>query len=298
MMLLPLPLSIPLSQIRSKLLDQREVEMYVLALDKTDSVISGNKWFKLRLNLEEAKKRGAKRVITFGGAFSNHIHACAKACELAGLPLTGIIRGEEHLPLNQTLLDAKAWGMEIVYVSRTLYRKKNEPEFLKLIEEKWGPDCYIVPEGGSNALGVVGACEINRYIPDFATHACLSIGSGGTIAGLALGARKNLRIRGYAAIKGGYELPTEIKKLQLSTGLTENGIIDFVYDFHFGGFGKTNQTLKDFMRNFEQENGILLDPVYTGKLFFGIIKEIEMGLFEKGSKIIAIHTGGLQGRIL
>lgn len=268
-----------------------EIELYVKREDLLHSEISGNKFRKLKYNFQKAKQLGFSKVLTFGGAYSNHIAATAAAGRLSGIQTIGIVRGEEIKEVfksNPTLLKAYNDGMQFEFVSRAAYREKNEEAHLERLKEKY-TDAYIIPEGGTNTLAVTGCQEILK--PDdviFDVIAC-AVGTGGTIAGLINTANKNQRVIGFPALKGDF-LKEDIRKF---VGKNENWELNLAY--HFGGYGKMTRELMNFIEQFKQDTGILLDPVYTSKMMFGLLDLIEQAYFEKGTKILAIHTGGLQG---
>lgn len=234
-------------------------------------------------------------MLTFGGAFSNHIAAVAFAGKEFGFKTIGIIRGDElnenlelTLSRNPTLRMAHENGMVFNFVTRSSYRLKNTEEFITDCRKKFG-DFYLIPEGGTNRLAVKGCEEILK--PDDKTYdvVCVSIGTGGTISGIINSAKKNQKVIGFPALKGNF-LHKEIEKYTIQN---ENWSLN--NNYHFGGFAKINEELINFINNFKEETGVSLDPIYTGKMMFGIVDLIKRGFFEKGTKIIAIHTGGLQG---
>ena len=276
--------------------NSNKVKVFIKREDLLHPIISGNKWRKLKYNLIEAKIRGLNTLLTFGGAYSNHIHATSFAGKLFGFKTIGLIRGEEHLPLNSTLEFAKKHGMEIHYIDRQTYRNKREKSVLNLIRKKFG-DFYLLPEGGSNILAVKGCVEIIQDIDleyDYILAAC---GTGGTLAGLIAGLDGEKEIIGIPVLKGANFLIEDIAALvkEYSNKNYKNWKLQLEY--HFGGYAKINRELINFMRKFEYNNNILLDPVYTAKLMFAINSMIGEGKFKQGSTVIAIHTGGLQGRM-
>lgn len=261
--------------------------------DLNHPVISGNKWRKLKYNLQEAKKLGHTQILTFGGAYSNHIYATAGAGQESGIKTIGIIRGEEHLPLNPTLSFASKSGMELHYMDRATYRRKSEPDIFKLLKQQYG-DFYLIPEGGTNALAIRGCEEIIQEIDIDYDYLCCPVGTGGTITGLISGIKGKSNILGFSSLKGDF-LKREVTHLLEQYGNSfSNWSINT--DYHFGGYAKTKPALLNFMSEFEQQHKIPLDPVYTGKMMFGIYDLVHSGFFPEGSKIVALHTGGLQGR--
>ncbi len=261
--------------------------------DLNHPVISGNKWRKLKYNLAEAKKQGQNRLLTFGGAYSNHIYATAGAGQAFGFETIGVIRGEEHLPLNPTLAFASKAGMYFHYMDRATYRKKSEESVIKLLKQQYG-DFYLIPEGGTNALAIQGCEEIIEEIDTDYDYLCCPIGTGGTISGLISGLKGRSEILGFSSLKGDF-LHEEVVRLLKQYGIHyTNWSINT--DYHFGGYARIKPALLNFIKDFEQNQQVPLDPVYTGKMMFGIYDLVQSGFFPKGTKIIAIHTGGLQGR--
>ncbi len=303
---------IPLETIKHPLFKKKGLTFQILRTDKTDPVISGNKWFKLRHNLNEAIKQKHHTLVSFGGPYSNHLHALARAGKIYNFNTIGFIRGEEHHPLNPTLADVTEQGMKLYYINRQTYRSKHKPEvieqFKKLIAEddpfaeaESAEKFYLVPEGGTNRLAVSGASEIASFIPEDADYICVPCGTGGTMAGIITGLSSSRqhtgKVLGFPAMKGGQFLKAHIEEL-LQTQKIESAITpwELYYDWSFGGFGKINQQLALFIYEFEQKYQLELDPVYTAKMMYAIVSMAEMDFFPPGNKIIAIHTGGLQGR--
>lgn len=283
-----------IEQIQETFLTENEVSLYILREDLNHTHISGNKWYKLKYNIEEAKKHGEDTLLTFGGAYSNHIYAVAAAGKIFNLKTIGIIRGEEHLPLNPTLSFAKEQGMTIHYLDRTSYRRKNSPEILDFLKNKFG-DFYLLPEGGTNSLAVKGCSEIINHININFDYVCCPCGTGGTLAGLISGLGGKSFALGFAVLKGASFLRENVKSLLASTGTPLLNNWDINLDYHFGGYAKINKQLLDFTANFSLTHKIPIEPIYTGKILYGIYDLIKQGYFKKGSKIIAVHTGGLQG---
>jgi 1-aminocyclopropane-1-carboxylate deaminase len=282
-------------QVFLPILEEKKVELFIKREDLIHPFVSGNKFRKLKYNLQEAKKLKKKAIFTYGGAFSNHIVATAVAGKIAGLKTFGIIRGdelgkklEETLEENATLREAHNNGMKFQFVSREQYRQKSSFGFVEKMKNKWG-DFYVIPEGGTNCLAVDGCEEIlNKEDSEF-NYICSAVGTGGTISGLINASKKNQKIIGFPALKGNF-LSEEIKKY---VGRKKNWSLQKAY--HFGGYAKYDEELITFINNFTAETGILLDPVYTGKMLFGILDLIKKDEFPEGSKILAIHTGGIQG---
>jgi 1-aminocyclopropane-1-carboxylate deaminase len=264
-----------------------------LAIKREDlihPVVSGNKYRKLKYNIIEAQQRGHAKILTFGGAFSNHIAAVAASGKENGLKTIGIIRGEElatGLSENPTLQFASDCGMQLEFVSREAYRLKNQSAFVAKLHDQYG-DFYLLPEGGTNELAIKGCEEILTEPDADFDYICCAVGTGGTISGLINSAKPCQQVLGFPALKGDF-LRDEIAKFAKSSNW------DLIPGYHFGGYAKVNAQLVDFMNRFYEENGVPLDPVYTAKMVFGVMDLIQKGFFPQGSKILMIHTGGLQG---
>ncbi|MFP5437352.1 MAG: 1-aminocyclopropane-1-carboxylate deaminase/D-cysteine desulfhydrase [Bacteroidia bacterium] len=252
--------------------------------------ISGNKFRKLKYNILEAKAQGKTALLTFGGAYSNHIAAAAAAGKEYGFATIGIIRGDELVDKigdNPTLSFAEGCGMSFKFISREDYRRKSEPEFIAALQAEFG-DFYILPEGGTNALAVKGCEEILSPEDAQFTHICLAVGTGGTISGVINAAGQGQRVIGFPALKNA-GLWDDIRTF------AANDNWELAEDFHFGGYGKVTEELITFINGFFDETGISLDPVYTGKMVFGVIHLAQQGFFPENARILLIHTGGLQG---
>ena len=276
------------------LLRKKDITLFVKREDVLHEHISGNKFRKLYYNVIEAQNKGYNTLLTFGGAFSNHIAATAAAGKELGVKTIGVIRGDElgenlHQTLreNPTLQFAVSQGMRLHFVSRKAYRQKTTPDFIANLFQLFGK-FYLVPEGGTNELAVKGTEEI--LTPDDADFdfVCSAIGTGGTIAGLINSARPHQKILGFPALKENF-LHTEISKYVRSNNW------ELIRDYHFGGFANIDKKLVDFINMTYSLHNLPLDSVYTGKMLYGIIDLIKKDYFPEGSKILAIHTGGLQG---
>jgi 1-aminocyclopropane-1-carboxylate deaminase len=274
-------------EISLPLLKEKEIRLFVKRLDKVHPFISGNKWFKLKYNLVEAKKLGHDTLLTFGGAYSNHIAATAFAAKENGFQSIGIIRGEEHLPLNPTLYFARENGMKLHYVSRSDYREKTTPKFYDKLKARFG-DFYLFPEGGTNELAVKGVSEILDET-DAQDYICCAVGTGGTIAGFINASNNKQKVIGFPAIKGFDALGKDVKNW------TNKQNYKFINNYNYGGYAKVSEGLVDFINQFYLMQNIPLDVIYTGKMMLGIIDLVAKDYFPKGSSILAIHTGGLQG---
>ncbi|MBE9199705.1 MULTISPECIES: pyridoxal-phosphate dependent enzyme [unclassified Nodularia (in: cyanobacteria)] len=278
------------------------VELSVLRLDSMHPLVNGNKWYKLKYNLLEAKQQNLTTLLTFGGAYSNHIFATAAAGNLFGFRTIGVIRGEERLPLNPTLNFAVQQGMQLVYLNRETYRQKHTRELQENLKQRFG-NVFIIPEGGSNLNGVRGCTEIVSDVGAFDTI-CLACGTGTTLAGIALSLHQGQRVIGFPVLKKGEFLAQEIGNLlrnYLDSGLPAPNYSSAPWklfcDYHFGGYAKVNEQLLIFSQEFEQEQGIPLDYVYTAKMFAGVMDLLKGGIFPKGDRLLLVHTGGLQGNI-
>ena len=270
------------------------VKVFIKRLDLIHPWISGNKWYKLKYNIAEAVIEGYDRFLTFGGAYSNHIYSASAAGKLAGFKSIGIIRGEQHLPLNPTLYFASSMGMELHYLDRTTYRKRNDAAFQENLKSKFG-NIFIVPEGGTNLLAVKGCAEIINSIDIDYDFICTPAGTGGTTAGLVAGLNGNKNVLSFSVLRGGEFLYNEIEKLvELYSGKKFDNW-KLLTEYHFGGYAKINWELIEFLQEFEKQNGFALDPVYTGKMMYAIFDLIKKGYFKKGTVIVVLHTGGLQG---
>ncbi len=252
--------------------------------------VSGNKLRKLKYNLIEAKASHYHSLLTFGGAYSNHIAAVAYSGKEHLFNTIGVIRGEELEGLvegNPTLSFAKACGMQFKFMSRKDYRQKTEPWFVDQLHEEFG-DFYLLPEGGTNGLAIKGCEEILHTTDKQYDYICCPVGTGGTISGLINSSHPHQKIIGFPALKGDF-LNQEIAKFATRKNW------ELVSDYHFGGYAKVTDTLVAFINRFKQKYNVPLDPIYTGKMLFGICDLYDKGYFSKGSRILAIHTGGLQG---
>lgn len=279
--------------LKHPLFEEKEVKVSIKRLDLIHPKVSGNKFFKLKYNLEKAKSTGQNTILTFGGAFSNHIAAVAFAAKEEGLNSIGVIRGEEILPLNNTLKIAQSNGMHLHFISRELYRNKTETLFLKDLKSKFG-DFLMIPEGGTNELAIEGTVEILEEKDKEYSHIIASIGTGGTYAGLAKSILNHQTLIGMSSLKGNF-IHQEIEDLLNTHQIIPKGKTQIMDNFHFGGYAKYKQELIDFIWRFYDDFGIILDPIYTGKLVFGIWDMISNNQFPEGSSILVIHSGGLQG---
>ncbi|MCF6270000.1 MAG: pyridoxal-phosphate dependent enzyme [Melioribacteraceae bacterium] len=272
------------------------VKIFMKRIDLVHPIISGNKWFKMKYNIAEMMEQGKETLLTFGGAFSNHIHAAAEAGKTFGFKTIGLIRGEEHLPLNETLQSARDSGMVLHYIDRTTFRERDSEDFLKSVKDELG-DVYILPLGGTNNIALKGCTEIVKQITIDYDYICSASGSGGTFAGIVAGLNGNKKGIAFPALKGGEFLEEVISDLVLNYSGREFKNWSLNTDYHFGGFAKLTKELVEFTKNFEKLNGFELDYIYTNKMMFGIAKLIKSGYFKSGETIVAIHSGGLQGNL-
>lgn len=287
----------PLQLIQDELLTKRGIRLFVKRDDLIHPQVSGNKWRKLKYNLQAARVQQQKRLLTFGGAYSNHIAATAAAGKMFGFETIGVIRGELVKPLNPTLHLAQQQGMRLVFVERKAYRE-GKAELAAQLQDDLGR-CYILPEGGSNNLAIEGCAEIvaevrEQLYGDLPDYFCVSCGTGGTAAGLVVGLARMSELKVFPALKGNF-IKDEINRLIWESVDKQYDNWQLVTDYHFGGYTKWNQELIDFINKFYEKSRLQLEPIYTGKLFYGVWNEIEKGQFKDGSTIVVIHTGGLQG---
>ena len=274
-------------------LAERHVYADVLRLDKLHAVISGNKWFKLKNHLQAAMKKSSQQFITFGGAWSNHIVAAAYAAQQTGLRAIGIIRGEKPAVMSDTLRSAADYGMQLEFISREVYKQKDDPVFLEQLQTRW-PGSYIIPEGGAGGAGIKGSEDILQTVDRSSySHILCAIGTGTMYLGLANAAAPRQILIGLPVLKGMNDL----------SAISQNGLPSpaqwpfcrIVSDYHFGGYARQTPELLDFMNRLFRTTGIPTDFVYTGKLFYGVLDMVRKDLFPRGSRLLLIHSGGLQG---
>ncbi len=275
------------------LLKEKGITAAILRLDKIHPHISGNKWFKLKYYLQEAIQNNKRGIITFGGAFSNHIIAAACAAQINSLKSIGIIRGEEQAPLSPTLQQAKTFGMQLIFINREKYKYKDDAGFLNKLQTDY-EDYLIIPEGGAGVPGAKGCSEILSFAgKENYTHILCAMGTGTMFAGLLNAASPDQTVIGIPVLKGiidfwqQAEYMIEEKEIKASS--------HFFYDYHFGGYAKYKPELIAFMNNFYSQTGVPSDFVYTGKLLFAANDLLKQNYFSKGSRLLIIHSGGLQG---
>ncbi|WP_392530526.1 1-aminocyclopropane-1-carboxylate deaminase/D-cysteine desulfhydrase [Nostoc sp. C117] len=289
-------------QINSKIAREAGVNLSVLRLDVMHPWVNGNKWYKLKYNLLEAKEKNFTKLLTFGGAYSNHIYATAAASNLFGFHCIGVIRGEEKLPLNPTLSFAVQQGMQLVYLDRQTYRQRNTAALHDSLRQRFG-EVFIIPEGGNNLNGVRGCTEIISEAIAF-NYVCVACGTATTLAGIALSLHQGQKAIGFPVLKNGSFLAQEIEILltnylasDLPTPYSSPTSWELICDYHFGGYAKVNQELLMFSQQFREAYGVPLDYVYTAKMFYGVMDLLQQGFFEKGKSLLLLHTGGLQGNV-
>ncbi len=283
--------SITIDEIDLPILKERNTRLAVLRLDKIHPVISGNKWFKLKYYLEDAKSKAKDHIITFGGAYSNHIIATAAAGKLHSVKTTGIIRGEKPKNLSDTLLYAMKYGMELFFINREDYRNKKLPEL-----KNKNDDIYMIDEGGYGINGAKGASEILNYCElKTYSHVACAVGTSTMIAGLIKASLPEQEIIGIPVLKNNMSLKNDLCNLLLPE--EQNKKFQLIHKYHFGGYAKYTHELINFMNEFYKNTAIPADFVYTGKLFYGILDMIKNNSFFYGSNILLIHSGGLQGNM-
>jgi 1-aminocyclopropane-1-carboxylate deaminase len=286
----------PLTELASPLTHKQGVRLFIKHEYLNHPQISGNKWWKLKYNTEAALLQKKDTLLTFGGAFSNHIYATAAAAHELGLKSIGIIRGEETFPLNPTLSFAKSIGMRLHYISREDYKQKQTDAFGEDLKNLFG-DFYLIPEGGTNELAVKGCAELgNKLLNEIPfDYLCLPVGTGGTMAGIIEGLKGQKEVIGISVLKNGDFLKDEVKNLLGKGNVTPYSNWQLLTSYHHGGYAKHTKELMGFIQEMKKGYDLPLDQVYTGKLFWALNEEIKNGSFKKGSTILALHTGGLQG---
>lgn len=280
-------------------LNKRSIQLFVKRDDLIDDFVSGNKWRKLKYNVVNAIQIKKEGILTFGGAFSNHLVATAAACQKAGLRSIGIVRGEElNSTSNETLMKCVHFGMELKFIAREEYNLRNDRIYQEELSIDF-PNFHIVPEGGSNYYGMIGCQEILQETPNHFDHIFIAQGTTTTSAGIALGLSEKTKLHVVPVLKG-FDSLGEMRNLYLKSGIEQKMVEDILQqtdvlgDYHFGGYGKYTDELLDFMEKIFQETRIPLDPIYTGKTFFALMDWVEK-MNISNSKIVFIHTGGIQG---
>jgi 1-aminocyclopropane-1-carboxylate deaminase len=300
----------------------------ILRLDRIDSLAPGNKLFKLEGILSESLPRRSPlrgrfwlsdksrspseraptvsrphnddnhRLVSFGGPWSNHLHALAALGREHGIETVGVIRGEAGPTESAALADMARWGMRLVNVTRTDYRRRNDPDYLASLREQFAP-CVIVPEGGASPAGVRGCTRIATMIRPLlapSSRVVLAVGTGTTLAGIAAGLDSKCEIVGVSALRGAWDLDERVREALAGTGTDSPASWNILHEDHCGGFARVSEELKAFILDFERVHGIPLDPVYTGKMLFAIHQRLRSGEWSTDKPVLAVHTGGLQGR--
>lgn len=292
---------VPLQPVQNKVLAAAGIELLVRRDDLIDPQLSGNKFYKLFFNLCDARAQGFTRLLSFGGAYSNHLYALAVAGKRYGFSTLGVIRGERPAQLSPTLIDVEAYGMQLIFVSRADYRDKSEPEMIAQLQIKYG-DFYLIPEGGANLAGARGMQVLGQALEqqlkgDY-TAVCIASGTGTSLAGLAAGIDSTKPAVGFSVLKGGGNLGDSVAATYNQLRAHDCAANwRLVSGFHSGGYGKKiPEYLSQFWQEFERDTGILLDPVYTVKMLWGLVSLAQQGYWPRGSRVVAIHSGGLQGR--
>lgn len=280
-----------ISPVLTPIAQDRNIRISMLRLDQVHPIVSGNKLFKLKFYLEEAIQSKHKTLLTFGGAYSNHLAATAYAAKVLNIRSVGIIRGEAPAELSDTLIFCERQGMKLDFISRELYKQIAPLEINASLKAKYG-DHLLIPEGGFSIKGKLGASVIPEFYSAFDySHICVAIGTATTLAGILENSKPATTVLGFPALKGLADIPERLQQLKTAT----DGNLELIDDYHFGGFGKKTPELLRFMNQFYCDNKIPLDIVYTGKMMFGVHDLLEKKYFPVGSDILCIHTGGLQG---
>ncbi len=278
----------PTQEVHDQVLKDAEIRLFVKREDLNHPYVSGNKWWKLKNNLQDAREQQCHTLLTFGGSYSNHIYATSAAAYELGFDSIGIIRGEEVLPLNPTLHFAKKQGMELRFFSREAYRQKSQPHFIDQLRSRFG-DFYLIPEGGTNELAVTGVAEFTQTLDLDFDYLCCAVGTGGTLAGLIRGLSGEKKILGFSSLKEGAYLNGEVRNLE-SRYLNW----EIIAEYHFGGYAKSTAELLSFIADFKTRHHIPLEFIYTAKMFYGIFDLAKKGFFKKGASVLAIHSGGIR----
>jgi 1-aminocyclopropane-1-carboxylate deaminase len=273
-------------------------QVRVLRLDLLGGAAPGNKWFKLQPYLALARERGIRTLVSFGGAWSNHLHALAAVGREEGMRTVGIVRGERSATLSPTLRDVVDLGMQLVFVSRAAYRRRHEAAYLQALQARYAP-CLVIPEGGAEGSGVLGCRAIGDLLQRHAPAGAdvfLAVGTGTTLAGIAASVSAVRAVEGVAVLKGLQDIDDRVAAWLAQTTGGAQCRWRIYHGGHCGGYARVTPELQRFMLAFERSQGIPLDPVYTGKVFFTLQRRIRAGEIDPGQVLVAVHTGGLQGR--
>jgi len=285
--------SVETNELKDELFERKAISVHVLRLDKIHPIVSGNKLFKLHYFLEEAERTGKEGLLSFGGAYSNHLVAMAYAGARAGLSTIGIVRGEKPEPLSPTLLQCMEYGMQLHFISRSAYQNKEDDHYLEELKNRF-KHFMLIPEGGYHPLGAKGASLIRKWINGRGyTHICLATGTATTIAGILIGAEAGQRIIGIPVLRGMKDWTERMDHLLDST--TDRSSLEIWDGHHLGGYAKMNEALISFMNACWQKFGLPLDFVYTAKMMHAVFDRAAQDRFPPGSRILCLHTGGLQG---
>jgi 1-aminocyclopropane-1-carboxylate deaminase len=289
-----------LEELQFEDLKNRNIKLLVKRDDLIDPYVSGNKWRKLKFNIEIAQLKKSEAILTFGGAFSNHLLATAAACRKAGIRSIGVVRGEElNSQSNDCLRDCATLGMEFRFVDRNEYLLRGDASYKASLQSEY-PNSYLIPEGGANYYGLMGCSEIWKEIDVEVDHIFTAAGTGTTAAGLLIGKPKNSKIHLVSALKGNFQLK-QVEELLFSCFLDEelkNSLLNDLHiyeEYHFGGYAKTTPALFDFIEDMKLSLNLPLDPVYTGKTFYGMLEEVRANSSYDNTTICFLHTGGLLG---
>jgi 1-aminocyclopropane-1-carboxylate deaminase len=280
----------PVEQLDSSLFLNADVEVWVKRDDLVHPEVSGNKWRKLKYNIAALPPNA--HVLTFGGAYSNHVRAVAAAGKYFGFKTSGIIRGELVEPLNPVLAYATAHGMNLLSVTREDYRNRHDAAWLEAKRESTGAS-HVWPEGGSNTLAIKGCKEILAEVDQHFDVVCVPVGTGGSLAGLIASGRQDTSVLGVSVLKGGEFLVDDVRRLIAEAGEMELSRWRIELDYHFGGYAKSTAELRDWVSDFSMRSNIPLEPVYSGKLFYAVYDMIAKQKFVVGSRVLLIHTGGV-----
>lgn len=283
-----------MQQLSDVLFIEKQVSVSVLRLDTIHPVVSGNKLFKLHYFFQKAREDAATGILTYGGAYSNHLVATSLACKLSGIPAAAIVRGEKPALLSHTLQACLEYGMSLEFVSRQVFDQRDEPGFVTNINAGY-ENYLVIPEGGYHPLGAAGAALIMKLLPPDITHVCCAVGTATTAAGLWTGLKETQQLIAIPVLKNLHDLEARIRFLTKHSGSLP--ALKIWPDYHFGGYAKKTTALLDFMNQLYREHALPTDFVYTGKMMFGVMDNIAKDFFRPGSKIVCIHTGGLQGNL-
>ena len=296
----------PLEGVEFSGFSKYNTQLKILRLDKMHPDFGGNKFFKLKRNIEKIKKLGSPPVLSFGGAYSNHLRALAAAGKMYSFKTLGLVRGEIVRPLNPVLKFCEANGMELHALSRSAYRLKSTEKHLDLLRNKFG-EFYLLPEGGSNREALFGCAEIPQFIPQTdegsLRHIILACGTGLTLSGIAIGSSslKSTKIIGFSTLKAPGYLAQQITKYlhSFANSFARKNLAPWRVEdnFHCGGYAKTDAGLLEFIKKFNKETMVPLEPVYTGKMLYGFSQLLGSGVIPPGGEVIAIHTGGIHNKM-